>query len=183
MIIRREWAMPDKWTFRIQLIKKLLDKYVGDGRGWIDPFAGFNSPAEYTNDLNPESPAKYHLEALDFVKQLNGTKYAGCLFDPPYTLTQVSRSYEMLNKNYAERNKLDPTGGFPDVKNIIAPKIKTEGVVITFGYNSVGFGKNRGFEIVEILLLCHGGNHNDTIITVERKFNRMLDAYESIASV
>jgi hypothetical protein len=30
-------------------------------------------------------------------------------------------------------------------------------------------GKNRGFEIQEILLVAHGGNHNDTICVVEKK--------------
>ena len=44
-----------------------------------------------------------------------------------------------------------------------------DGVVITFGWNSNGIGKTRGFEIVEILLVAHGGNHNDTICVVERK--------------
>ena len=32
-----------------------------------------------------------------------------------------------------------------------------------------GIGKTRGFETLEILLVAHCGNHNDTIITVERK--------------
>lgn len=27
----------------------------------------------------------------------------------------------------------------------------------------------NGFEIIEILLVAHGGMHNDTIVTVERK--------------
>ena len=27
----------------------------------------------------------------------------------------------------------------------------------------------KGFEIIRILLVCHGGHHNDTICTVERK--------------
>ena len=30
-------------------------------------------------------------------------------------------------------------------------------------------GKNRGFEIVEILLVAHGGHYNDTIVTIEIK--------------
>ena len=30
-------------------------------------------------------------------------------------------------------------------------------------------GIKRGFEIVEIMFLCHGACHNDTIITVEKK--------------
>lgn len=51
----------------------------------------------------------------------------------------------------------------------VSPKIKISGYAICFGWNSVGFGKQRGFEIIEILLICHGGHHNDTIVTVERK--------------
>ena len=34
---------------------------------------------------------------------------------------------------------------------------------------SNGIGKNRGFEMLEILLVPHGGSKNDTIVTVERK--------------
>lgn len=41
--------------------------------------------------------------------------------------------------------------------------------VITFGWNSGGIGKTNGFEIEQILLVPHGGWHNDTICTVERK--------------
>lgn len=51
MIINRVWAMPNKWTFQIQPITELIKRYVGDGKGWIDPFAGMTSPAEITNDL------------------------------------------------------------------------------------------------------------------------------------
>lgn len=32
-----------------------------------------------------------------------------------------------------------------------------------------GIGKTLGFNIEEILLVAHGGWHNDTICTVERK--------------
>jgi len=42
------------------------------------------------------------------------------------------------------------------------------------GWDSNGFGKNRGFELIELLLVCHGGRHNDTIVTVERKVNTTL---------
>ena len=80
--------MPSMHTFTIEPIRQLICRYVKDGKGWIDPFAGENSPAEITNDLNPEKPAKYHMHALDFAKMLDG-QYEGCLFDPPYSLTQV----------------------------------------------------------------------------------------------
>jgi hypothetical protein len=35
-------------------------------------------------------------------------------------------------------------------------------------------GRNRGFRIEEILLVCHGACHNDTIITVDRKAHEVL---------
>ncbi len=56
-------------------------------------------------------------------------------------------------------------------KELLAPKIKPNGLAITFGWNSQGFGKNLGFELKEILLVAHGRSHNDTIVTVERKIN------------
>jgi len=35
-------------------------------------------------------------------------------------------------------------------------------------------GKNLGFEMVEVLMIPHGGHHYDTIVTVERKFKYEL---------
>ena len=46
---------------------------------------------------------------------------------------------------------------------------------ITCGWNSGGIGKKYGFEIVEILLVSHGGWHNDTIVTVEQKCENAVE--------
>jgi hypothetical protein len=167
MIINRVWAMPNKWTFKIIPIKELVNRYVGDGKGWIDPFAGMTSPAEITNDLNPENPAKYHMDAFDFVDILDG-EYNGCLFDPPYSLSAVSMFYKGIGLK-SHLGVDDPTASFAIVKNKIAKLIQINGLVIYCGWNSNAFGKKRGFEIIEILLVAHGGGHNDTIVTVERK--------------
>lgn len=42
-------------------------------------------------------------------------------------------------------------------------------MVITCAWNSGGIGAGLGFEQQEILLVAHGGWHNDTIVTVEKK--------------
>jgi hypothetical protein len=42
-------------------------------------------------------------------------------------------------------------------------------IALSFGWSSVGFGKNRGWRMIEILLVCHGGAHNDTICVAEVK--------------
>jgi len=159
--------MPNKWTFRIKPIAALLSKYVGDGKGWVDPFAGENSPAQFTNDLNPDRPTKFHMDAFDFLKSLNG-EYKGLLFDPPYTPRQVKECYDSVGRHMEQDDALL---GYKwgQYKNLISPLIILNGITISCGWNSVGMGKKYGFEIIEILLVCHGSDHNDTIVTVERK--------------
>ena len=164
--MNRVWAMPNKWTFSIKPISELLKKY-SVGQGWIDPFCGESSPAEFKNDLNPDNKsAQHHMEALDFLN-LKEWNIKGVVFDPPYSLTQVSRSYQGMGLKF--KSKENPTGGFPKAKDRIMNIIPTSGIVISFGWNSIGMGKKRGFEIIEILLVSHGGNRNDTICTVEKK--------------
>ena len=162
---QRIWAMPNKWTFKIKPIAELVSRYVGDGKGWVDPFAGENSPAEITNDINPERPTQYHLHAKDFATFLSN-RYKGILYDPPYSNRQVKECYEGLG--LVVTNK-DTQAIFVSEKKLFADKIRPGGYVICFGWNSNGFGKNLGFEIVEILLVAHGSAHHDTIVTVERK--------------
>lgn len=170
MNLQREWAMPSKHTFTIKPIAMLLQKYIGDGSGWIDPFAGENSPAEITNDLNPNKPAKFHLHAKEFAEQLTG-QFKGVLFDPPYSLRQVKECYDAIGVKLFQED----TQRFPqNVKEVIAPKIENGGYAITFGWNSQGFGRNLGFEMIEVLLVPHGRSHNDTIVTVERKINSLF---------
>lgn len=170
MLISRVWAMPNKWTFKIAPIMELVRKYAGNGSGWIDPFAGQSDFAQHRNDLNPMTPQPNHKEALEFLKELGQLGYNcsnGVIFDPPYSLTQVSRSYEEMG--YKFKGKDDPTGGFTAVRDEIAKLVPIGGHVISFGWNTVGMGKGRGFEIVEILIVSHGGNRNDTLCTVEVK--------------
>jgi len=54
------------------------------------------------------------------------------------------------------------------------------GIAISFGWNSNGFGKKLGFEIIEILIVPHGSSHNDTIVTIERKVNLAVNKKEDI---
>jgi hypothetical protein len=170
MKITRVWAMPNKETFKIKPIKELLNHYI-HSNNWCDPFAGNNSPATHTNDLNPKTTAKYHLTAEEFVEKLPH-QVDGVLFDPPYSLRQLKECYENIDKKMTFDESQDAS--FSKLKDAIAPKICVGGHVISFGWNSGGFGKNRGFEIIEILLVPHGGHHNDTIVTVEKKIQGNL---------
>ena len=166
MKISRVWAMPNRWTFKIPPIADLLSRYVGDGKGWIDPFAGKSSPAEFTNDLNPLSPANEHLKAEEWLYSLSGKLFKGVLFDPPYSLRQTSECYEKLGYSLSAKD----SNLFPAKEKRLAGRlVELNGFAITFGWNSICMGKTYGFEIIEILLVCHGRAHNDTIVTVERR--------------
>jgi hypothetical protein len=175
---RKVWAMPDQWTFKIQPIREIIYKYVGDGKGWLDPFAGENSPAEMTNDLNPNRPTTFHLDALEFLmqQQKDSYLYNGILFDPPYSFTQAKECYDSFGKDLFVEHENKPTmmDYWANCKKVAASKIKVGGIAICCGWNSNGFGKGNGFEMLEVLLVAHGGSKNDTIVTVERKFQSSL---------
>lgn len=163
--------MPNAWTFKIKPINELLKKYVKEGEEWIDPFAGLYSPAKWKNDRHPERNADFRIDAYEFAEtcqQLTGvTLFDGVLFDPPYSNRQISEHYKEIGE---KASALDTSARFYSrIKSKIAPKIKHGGYAISFGWNTVGFGMKNGFEIVEILIVSHGGAKNDTLCTVEKK--------------
>lgn len=166
MKIERIWAMPNKWTFTIKPIKELLAEEVTPGV-WIDPFAGMNSPASITNDLNPEIPATYHLDAIAFLEQQPSNSADGILLDPPYSLRQVSEHYKEAGIKVTGWHT--SAGWTSKIKDEAARILKPNGKAICFGWTSMGLGINRGFEMTRILLVPHGGSKNDTICTVEIK--------------
>ena len=56
---------------------------------------------------------------------------------------------------------------FTKIKNILPRILNKNSRVITLGYDSVGMSRKRGFRKIAICLVCHGGDHNDTIGLVE----------------
>lgn len=160
--------MPHKYTFKVPVLLDIVKRYMGQSPLWFDPFAGYNSPAAITNDLDPATPATFHMEAVEFCRQLIGC-YDGAVFDPPYSLTQVSRSYKDMGLQF--KGAENPTGGFPAVRDEIKRLLRPGGYAISFGWNTVGMGKGRSFEPVEYLICSHGGNRNDTLVTVEQRLN------------
>lgn len=164
--IERKWAMPNRWTFLIKPIKQLLQEEMGEGL-WLDPFAGEHSPATRTNDINPESPAQDHSDALDWLRGWADNCADGILLDPPYSPRQVSEHYKKAG--IAITGWHTSSGWVAAIKNQAARVLKPNGKAICFGWNSMGLGKKRGFELGRILLVPHGGAKHDTICTVEYK--------------
>jgi len=166
-IFNRVWEMPNSNTFDIKCIRRLIHKYLKKEMVSIDPFANKCRLAKITNDLNPDYDTDFHLDAVDFLKTFSDSSVDFVFYDPPYSLRQVSECYKSVGIGVT----METTQSSWRTRHIneISRILKPDGIVMCFGWNSSGVGINRGCELLEVLLVAHGGSHNDTICTVERK--------------
>ncbi|MBY0522770.1 MAG: helix-turn-helix domain-containing protein [Gemmataceae bacterium] len=155
-VLHCAWAVPNADTLRILPIAELLRLFVGKGQGWADPFAGQRSPAEHRNDLKP----RHHGEAADFLGRFADESLQGIILD------QTSR---LRSINDDGRGADSTTADTWQVKAVAVKKIVPGGLAICCGRNSSGLGTERGFELIHVLDVRHGGDHADTIVTVEIK--------------
>lgn len=168
MLIERKWAMPNKWTFKIEPIHSLLRQEFHDNHNIIDPFCGRWSVAEVKNDLNLELDADYHMDALEFLKMQKSESFEGAFYDPPYSMRQAVECYKSFGKE-KQGATVTSMQFWSKVKDELARILKPKGKVLSCGWSSQGLGENRGFEMKRILLVAHGGSRNDTICTIETK--------------
>jgi hypothetical protein len=170
MKFSRTWAMPNADTFSCPPIGAFVHRYLRDSKCSVDPFARNKRWATYTNDLNPETQAEYHMDAEDFLRMLFTQEIRSDLviYDPPYSPGQMAEVYKSIGM------KRDGGGGrngelYSRVRAAVPSILTDSAIVLSFGWNSAGMGKKHGFELIEIMLVCHGGAHNDTICIAERK--------------
>ena len=177
MKINRAWAMPNKDTFSIKpigefiggIVRELRVKKMLVGSCVIDPFCNGDKIglSDWTNDIDTSVEATHHMDALDFLKTFDDDSVDCVLFDPPYSPRQVSECYKKMDKTV--NMQTTQASFWSDMKKEIGRIVKSGGICITCGWNSGGIGKKYGFEIEEILLVAHGGWHNDTICTVDMR--------------
>jgi hypothetical protein len=167
MTMDRVWSMPSKNPYTLSPVKELLANEIRGGF-IIDPFANAGKWGHLTNDLNPAMDTNFHLDALEFVRMFEDESVDVCLFEPPYSPRQVKELYESVG--------LDTLGGkrtqasyWSDLKKEISRVLRVGGKVISFGWNSGGMGNKEVFHINHVRLIPHGGQHNDTIVTVSVK--------------
>ena len=167
MIIRKKWAMPNSKTFAIKPIKEFVERGIDGCKTIVDPFANNCKYGTITNDLNPEFDTDYHMDALDFLKTIPSDSVDCVLYDPPYSLRQVSECYKGFGIEVTQKTTQSSWRArhLDEIKRIL----RVGGKCLCFGWNSSGVGKTRGFEMQEILLVSHGGSKNDTICTMEIK--------------
>lgn len=167
---RRFWAMPNKNTFNVKPIGSFVHKYLDKSSVSIDPFARNTNLATYTNDINPDTSAMYHLDVDVFLQKMidNGVRADLVIFDPPFSPEQMKRNYDRLGMKMAQTDALR-AANWKTSRDLIDKILVVGGYVLSFGWNSTGMGIKRGYEIQEIILVNHGAAHNDTICMAEQK--------------
>ena len=170
MEIRRVFGQINKCSFKCPPIRAFVDYYMQKSKISIDPFARSYQGCTYTNDLNPNTKAQYHMDALAFLELIRDKGICADLvvFDPPYSMAQVKRTYEGVGLKFRYEDSLNAIGWYKE-KDIISEILKPTGVFLHFGYHSNGMGKKRGFVIEEILIVAHGRCVSDTICMAERR--------------
>jgi len=167
------WCMPSPDTLSMDPARAVVDKYAANASVIVDPFARNCRIGTHTNDLNPNTSAQYHMHADDFLRMLadDGVRADLVIFDPPYSPRQVSECYAdaglragMQDTQTARLKKR--------CRAAIGRLIRPGGHVISFGWNTTGMG--TGYARKEIIALCHGGDHNDTLITVDMAVQGLL---------
>ncbi len=164
----KTWAMPNHNTFSIKPIKEFVARWTLGADVIVDPFARDSRVGTITNDLNPETDAQYHMKAEAFLNCLltQGVEADVVLYDPPYSPRQVSECYKIAGLEVTQQDT--QASFYTKAKDNIKPLVKDNGIVLSFGWNSTGVGK-EGFITEEIMLVSHGGAHNDTICVAQRK--------------
>lgn len=164
MMFSREFAMPNSETFSLPPVSRLLDRHCAGVV--VDPFAKNSKRGTITNDLNPSTEAQYHELAEEFSERQFVADVV--LFDPPYSPRQIAEVYQQVGR-VCGIEETQNARLYKRVKDGLDKMLKVDGIAICCGWNSMGFGLKRGYEMLEILIVPHGAAHNDTIITVERK--------------
>ncbi len=138
-----------EWTEK-QCKGKVLNLFAGTTKLNVD---------EVRVDIDKNVPADYYMDAFEFVNlaKEQGMKFDTIILDPPYNLR---KSREKYGGKYI--------GSLTKIKNALLPLMNENCIVISYGYDTVGMSKSRGFKKIGVCVICHNGDHNDTLCLVEQ---------------
>ena len=134
-----------------------------------DPFARNCQWGTVTNDIDPDTKAQHHMDALDFLRSQPTSYFDLVLFDPPFSEGQAERYGEGVTNVYTK------PGYVPALFAEIFRILKTGGKVLKLGYNSTRH--NDGFVLLEAYVINFGGNRNDVIMTIWMKGTETLELW------
>jgi hypothetical protein len=155
--------MPSRWTFQIPPVAEFIRKHWDKSLVSVDPFCGTSDLATHRHDMSQTGTT-----AEEWLDSLIGSGVRADLvfFDPPYSPRQISECYKGIGRKCTGADTQN-AALYSRVKQRLDAILSPGGVVLSFGWQSSGFGKK--YETTEILLVQHGGAHNDTICVAQRK--------------
>jgi hypothetical protein len=159
--------MPSRWTFSIEPISNLLDRWLNGLQVVVDPFAGKSTRGTHRNDLSDGEDAEVFCRRL----LAEGVVADAVLFDPPYSPRQISECYKGLGLRVGTEETKNARL-YKRARAPLAGLLRPGGLALSFGWQSSGF--SREWVTEELLLVQHGGGHNDTICVVQRKPNSLF---------
>ena len=113
---------------------------------------------EIRNDMDINMEADYHADAHQLVEDFIRCqrKFDTIVLDPPYSLRKSREKYE---------GRI--IGCFTKIKNVIGQILSPNGRIITLGYSSTGMSRSRGFKKIALCIVCHNGDHDNTVVVAE----------------
>ena len=159
-------------TAYFKSIFKEIQKTIDPGCRIVDPFARNCKLEGYdhqTNDLDESTKAEYHLDAKDFMRLQDRDTADLVIFDPPFSPHQAERYTRGMKNIYTN------AGYINELMIEIDRVLKPGAYILKFGFNST---RHRGhWELVKVWIVNHGGNHNDTIVTLWRNMTHTLGEF------
>jgi hypothetical protein len=135
----------------------------------IDPFARNCSLAgEWTNDLDLDTKARHHVDALEFIKKAPRNHFDLAILDPPFSSSQAERKYGAKNI-YADGSY------FSKVAKALVDDLKSGGYLLKFGYNTTRHDPR--LVLIQYWVVNFGGNRNDVLVSLWRKSQTTLDEF------
>lgn len=161
--LRIAFAMPNRWTFQMAPVAEFVQRWTRDRACIVDPFCGTSTIAHYRNDLGQGGQ-----DAEAWVRSLIaiGVRADCVIFDPPYSPRQISECYQSIGR-VATTEDTQNGGLYRRVRAALADILEPDGLALSFGWQSSGFGKD--WRTLQLLLVQHGGAHNDTICVAQKR--------------
>ena len=144
--------MPNHSTFSILPIKQFIEKHTIPGKH-LDPF-----------------PHPFQQDALKLMKTIPANSISLGFYDPIYSRRQQDEIYKIKDKGEGKNYQSHPKY-FSQIEKEWFRIIKPKGRVLKFMRNSKSMS---GFEVIDGILVPHGGQHNDTICTAFEKTQETL---------
>ncbi len=157
---------PKRYTFEQPKLKAWVESWCMGSV--LNLFCGTTklNVDEIRVDTDPSVNPDYCMDAYEFVRFCvdNGIMFDTVILDPPYNVRKSREKYEGRW-----------IGQLTKIKNMLPKVLNDGGRVISLGYSTVGMSHSRGFEKIAICLVCHNGDHNDTLCLVEKLCTRQIE--------